>query len=71
MTLERRMAGQLPSSGPLVHQMMDHIVSQQTIARSCTPEDVSDAMSFLVSDEAGFITGQIIHVDGGRTRSGA
>ena len=25
----------------------------------------------LVSDQAGFITGQIIHVDGGMTRTGA
>ncbi|WP_162177925.1 SDR family oxidoreductase [Halotalea alkalilenta] len=32
---------------------------------------MADALAFLVSENAGFITGQIIHVDGGRTRSGA
>ncbi|MDO8567400.1 MAG: 3-oxoacyl-ACP reductase family protein [Dehalococcoidales bacterium] len=31
------------------------------------PEDVADAALFLVSDESRFITGQILHVDGGRT----
>jgi NAD(P)-dependent dehydrogenase (short-subunit alcohol dehydrogenase family) len=61
----------LPSAGPSADEMMDRIVSQQTIKRACVPEDIADALSFLVSEDAGFITGQIIHVDGGRTRSGA
>lgn len=30
-----------------------------------TPEDVGDAVAFLVSDAAGFITGQVLNVDGG------
>jgi meso-butanediol dehydrogenase / (S,S)-butanediol dehydrogenase / diacetyl reductase len=33
--------------------------------RICTPEDVADTVYFLASDEAGFITGQCIVVDGG------
>jgi 3-oxoacyl-[acyl-carrier protein] reductase len=32
-----------------------------------TPEDVAHAVAFLASDEAGFITGQRIVVDGGRS----
>jgi NAD(P)-dependent dehydrogenase (short-subunit alcohol dehydrogenase family) len=31
------------------------------------PEDIADAVAFLASDWAGFITGQIILIDGGRT----
>jgi 3-oxoacyl-[acyl-carrier protein] reductase len=31
-----------------------------------TPEDVAHAVSFLASQDAGFITGQRIVVDGGR-----
>lgn len=29
------------------------------------PEDVAAAVSFLASEEAGYITGQVLHVDGG------
>lgn len=32
-----------------------------------TPEDVANAVAFLASDEAGYITGQVITVDGGMT----
>lgn len=64
-------AERLPEAGPSADQMMDRIVSQQTIRRACLPKDVADALAFLVSEDSGFITGQIIHVDGGRTRSGA
>jgi 3-oxoacyl-[acyl-carrier protein] reductase len=31
-----------------------------------TPEDVAYAVSFFASEEAGFITGQRVVVDGGR-----
>ena len=30
-----------------------------------TPEDIANAVVFLGSDESSFITGQILHVDGG------
>jgi 7-alpha-hydroxysteroid dehydrogenase len=35
--------------------------------RIAKPEEVAEAVQFLASDGAGFMTGQIITVDGGRT----
>jgi 3-oxoacyl-[acyl-carrier protein] reductase len=37
------------------------------LARFGRPEDVADAVAFLVSDWAAYITGQILLIDGGRT----
>ena len=33
--------------------------------RTGTPEDIASAVAFLVSDDAGFITGEVLQVDGG------
>ena len=36
------------------------------LARLCAPGDVASVMVFLASDEASFITGAVVEVDGGR-----
>jgi hypothetical protein len=43
---------------------------QQAIKRLGEPEDVTGAVLFLTSDDAAFITGQAIVVDGGQYRIG-
>jgi 3-oxoacyl-[acyl-carrier protein] reductase len=35
------------------------------VKRFGNPEDVARAVAFLASDEAGYITGQVLCVDGG------
>ena len=41
----------------------------QAIKRGELPDDLVGAVSFLTSDDAAFITGQTLNVDGGRVRS--
>ena len=42
-------------------------VSQYPIGRTGVPDDIANAVRFLVSDEASFITGHALVVDGGLT----
>jgi 3-oxoacyl-[acyl-carrier protein] reductase len=41
------------------------MVSQIPLGRAGTPDDIAAAVRFLASDEATYITGQVIHVSGG------
>ncbi|MEL6685591.1 MAG: SDR family oxidoreductase, partial [Pseudomonadota bacterium] len=43
------------------------IVDNTPLQRIASPGEVSDAVQYLASDAAAFVTGQIITVDGGRT----
>ena len=57
--------------GPSAEAIFDRVSGMQTIKRPSVAADLANALAFLVSDDADFITGQILHVDGGLTRSGA
>lgn len=41
------------------------MLSMIPLQRAGTPQDVADAITFLASDSAAYITGQVIHVTGG------
>jgi 3-oxoacyl-[acyl-carrier protein] reductase len=45
----------------------DTMAAKAMMRRVGKPEDIASATAFLVSEEAGFITAQVLTVDGGRT----
>ena len=44
----------------------DELVKQMPLSRLGTPDDMADAALFLLSDQASWITGHILNVDGGQ-----
>ena len=52
------------------HQLLDKRAKQAALNRLGEVEDIAKVMVFLATDDAAFITGQTIPVDGGRALSG-
>jgi 3-oxoacyl-[acyl-carrier protein] reductase len=44
----------------------ERAVAAQPIKRAGHPDDIADAVAFLASERAGFISGEVLHVTGGR-----
>ncbi|HWK93023.1 MAG TPA: SDR family NAD(P)-dependent oxidoreductase [Luteimicrobium sp.] len=63
--------GRTRVGGPSADEVFARVSAMQAVKRPSVPQDLGNALGFLVSDQADFITGQILHVDGGLTRSGA
>jgi 3-oxoacyl-[acyl-carrier protein] reductase len=49
----------------LPEELKQSILRKIPLARMGTPEDVAAAVKFLASDEASYITGQVLAVNGG------
>lgn len=46
-------------------EMKSHLVSQIPVGRAGQPEDIASLAAFLVSEDAGFVSGQVIYAAGG------
>jgi 3-oxoacyl-[acyl-carrier protein] reductase len=51
----------------LPQQVKDHVLGLVVVKRLGVVDDIAAAVAYVTSDEAGFLTGQTICVDGGMT----
>lgn len=70
---ERGITANLVNPGPIDTGWMDAstreaLIARQPTGRLGTPEDTANLIRFLVSDEAAWVTGQLIHSEGGFRR---
>ncbi len=54
-------------TGSLPEKVKEQIREQVPAGRFGEPEEVAEVIAFLVGEEAGYVTGQTIAVDGGMT----
>jgi len=60
--------GFVPDTGmtdKLSEDVVDGMLSHVPLGRPGTPADVAHAVAFLAAEEAAYITGQVLSVDGG------
>lgn len=63
--------------GPIQTEMLDRITGSESgkaamlatvpLKRAGTPAEIADAIVFVASDKASFMTGEVLRVNGGRT----
>lgn len=53
------------SSRATTEDMRERIIASTPLGRLATAEDIAGAVAMLAGDDAAFITGQTLHVDGG------
>lgn len=51
----------------LPQEVKDHITALVQVKRLGTPDDIAAAVAYVTGDDAGYLTGQVLTVDGGMT----
>ena len=55
----------LDENRPQIVDLFEGFLAEQALKRTETPEDLAGAVSWLASEDASFVTGQTVVVDGG------
>ena len=58
-----------PAAALMPAEMREQVVAQIPLGRPGTPDEVAAAVIFLASDEASYVSGEVLHVAGGRSKS--
>ncbi len=58
---------QTDMTADLPPQVIDHVKAAMAVRNLGTPDDIAAAVAYVTSDDAGYLTGQTICVDGGMT----
>jgi NAD(P)-dependent dehydrogenase (short-subunit alcohol dehydrogenase family) len=56
-----------PMTRGLSEKVRDRLIQMQPTKQMGTVDDIANAVCFLASDSSRFVTGQILHVDGGKS----
>jgi len=65
--LERALTRRAAAEGADVKALRGQLVEQDPLGRLGTPDDIANGVFFLASDEAAFVTGCELVIDGGYT----
>ncbi len=60
-------ATKTPMTASIPEDLVKRLIAKVPLGRMAEPEEIANVHAFLVSDEASYITGQCIFVDGGDT----
>jgi NAD(P)-dependent dehydrogenase (short-subunit alcohol dehydrogenase family) len=56
-----------PHAGALSEAQWTQALARVPMGRLATPDDIAAPIAFLLGPDAAYITGQVIHIDGGMT----
>jgi 3-oxoacyl-[acyl-carrier protein] reductase len=52
--------------GTDIDQMRDAVAASVPVRRGGVPADIANTVAFFAAEESGYVTGQVLYVDGGR-----
>ena len=58
--------GNAPDPAARRQELMESPIKSCIMKRRCPPEEIASVITFLLSDDASYMTGTTVHVDGGR-----